>query len=80
MMAALTAESVKTIAGVRDEGRIIEILKTGATEAELVEALEWLSADDAMAHERHHGPDSRVAELHDILSRNEIEHDEDRME
>ena len=77
-MSTLTAESVKKIAGRLDEGRIIEILKTGADEAQLIEALEWLYGDDAMSKERHHAPGSQVALLRDILSRSEVATDEDR--
>ncbi len=76
-MAELTAERVSQIAGRLDEGRIIEILKTGATETELVEALEWLHADDAMAKARHHQPSFKVALLRDILNRHDIALDED---
>lgn len=41
-MRKLTAETVRKIAGQLDDSLLIEILKTGASEAELVEALEWL--------------------------------------
>ncbi len=77
-MTKLTAEIVKETAGQLDEGRILEILKTGASEAELIEAFEWVNADDAMSRLRHHPPDSRVAKLCDILSRDEIAREEDR--
>jgi hypothetical protein len=77
-MNKLTADAVRKIAGRLDEGRIIEILKTGASEAELVEAFEWLYSDDALAKSRHHAPDSRIALLRDILNRHETETDEDR--
>ena len=77
-MGKLTAEMVRKIAGPMEEGRILEILKTGASEAEFVEAFEWLYGDDAMSRERHHAPDSRVAQLRDILNRHEIALDEDR--
>lgn len=77
-MSVLTAEAVQKIAGQLDNGRIIEILKTGANEAELVEALEWLHGDDAMAKQRHHSPESRVALLRDILGRDDIAVEGDR--
>ena len=77
-MSVLTAEAVQKIAGQLDDGRIIEILKTGANEAELVEALEWLHGDDAMAKQRHHAPESRVALLRDILGRDDIAVEGDR--
>mgnify|MGYP001821840403 CR=1 FL=1 len=77
-MSVLTAEAVQKIAGQLDNGRIIEILKTGANEAELVEALEWLHGDDVMAKQRHHSPESRVALLRDILGRDDIAVEGDR--
>jgi hypothetical protein len=43
-MSQLTAETIRRIAGRLDEGRILEILKTGAEEADLIEAFEWLYA------------------------------------
>lgn len=77
-MSKLTADAVRKIAGQLDEGQVIEILKTGASEAELVEAFEWLYSDDALAKSRHHAPDSRVALLRDILNRQETAIDEER--
>ncbi len=77
-MSKLTADAVRKIAGRLDEGRLIEILKTGASEEELIEAFEWLYSDDALAKSRHHAPDSRVALVRDILNRQETAIDEER--
>lgn len=76
-MTQLTAETVRRIAGSMDGGRVLEIIKTGATEAELVEALEWLHADDAIGKQVKHQPSARVSELRDILGRHDIALDED---
>lgn len=76
-MTQLTAGAVRRIAGPMDEIRILEIVKTGASEAELVEALEWLHADDAIAKQVKHQPSARVSELRDILGRHDIAIDED---
>jgi hypothetical protein len=76
-MTQLTAEIVRRVAGAMDEGRVLEIIKTGATEAELVEALEWLHADDAIAKQVKHQPSARVSDLRDILGRHDIATDED---
>ena len=76
-MTELTAQAVRRIAGSMDEGRILEIIKAGATEAELVEALEWLHADDAIAKEVKHQPSARVSNLREILGRHDIATDED---
>lgn len=77
-MSELTADAVRRIVGRLDEGRLIEILKTGASEEELIEAFEWLYSDDALAKSRHHAPDSKVALVRDILNRHETAIDEDR--
>jgi len=77
-MSELTAEAVRKIAGQLDDSLLIEILKTGASEEELVEAFEWLYADDALSKSRHHAPDSRIALLRDILNRQETAIDEER--
>ena len=76
-MTQLTAEIIRRVAGAMDEGRVLEIIKTGATEAELVEALEWLHADDAIAKQVKHQPSVRVSDLRDILGRHDIATDED---
>ena len=77
-MSELTAEAVRKIAGQLDDSLLVEILKTGASEEELVEAFEWLYADDALSKSRHHAPDSRIALLRDILNRQETAIDEER--
>jgi hypothetical protein len=76
-MTKLNAEAVRRVAGPLDNGRVLEILKTGASEEELVEAFEWLYSDDAMAKQRHHQPGSRVALVRDILNRQETAREED---
>jgi hypothetical protein len=78
MMSQLTAAAVRRIAGPMDEGRILEIIKTGASETELVEALEWLHADDAIAKQVKHQPSARVSELREILGRHDIALDDDQ--
>ena len=71
----MTREDVIEIAGPLDDGRVLQILKTGATRDELLEAFTWVSADDAMARELHHQPHGRVAQLCEILERPDIEID-----
>ena len=77
-MSKLTADAVRKIAGQLDENQVIEILNTGASEEELVEAFELLYADDDLSKSRHHAPDSRIALLRDILTRQETAIDEER--
>lgn len=73
----MTREDVIEIAGPLDDGRILQILKTGATKDELLEAFTWVSADDAMARELHRRPHGNVAQLCEILERPDIEIDRD---
>jgi hypothetical protein len=59
-----------------DEGRILEIIKTRASEGDLVEALERLHADNAIAKQVKHQPSARVSELREILGRHDVALDE----
>ncbi len=65
----MTKDEIIEITGPMDEGRILQILKTGANSAELLEAFTWVSADDAMAQSLHRSPHGRVAQLCEILER-----------
>lgn len=66
-MATLTRDKIIAIAGQLSDAAIAEIEKLGATEAELVEAAEWLSDDERMQRETKHPLQGRVAALYDIL-------------
>jgi hypothetical protein len=78
MKMGMTHEDVARIIGpAADDSVILEILGTGASQAELEEALAWLCADDAMTRAARHQPHGVVAELCEILSRAEIEIDRD---
>ena len=57
----LTPEAVREIAGPIEDDRIALIIATGATEGELLRAVNWLEEDDVMGR-RIHGF------THDILS------------
>ena len=77
-MTKLTASKIREIAGRLDEGRIIELLKTDASEEEFLEAFEWLYSDDVLSRERHEAPSARIALVRDILNRAETATEEDR--
>lgn len=68
-MTALTKSEIISIAGHIDEGRVLQILKTGATLEELREAVTWANADDAMSKTRHHALAGRIETLCEILQR-----------
>lgn len=63
----LTAAGVHRVLGDVDETVVSEILTTGATPAELLEAHEWLSADDYMGARLHRPMAGVVARLCKIL-------------
>lgn len=79
-MARLTRSDIEAVTGPLDDGLIVEIIAAEPTREELVEAFEWLYADDTLANDLHREPSGRVAILCEILSRTEIEQDEDRAE
>jgi hypothetical protein len=66
-MATLTRDKILAVAGELSDAAIVEIEKIGATEAELVEAVEWLSDDERMQRETKHPLRGRVAALYEIL-------------
>jgi len=63
----LTAEAVGHILGDVDAAVITEVLTTGATPEELVEAYEWLTSDDYMGARLHRPMTGIVARLCSIL-------------
>ncbi len=77
-MQPLTREEVIEVAGPLDDGRILQIIETGASKDELLEAFTWLSADDALARGLHREPHGRIAQLCEILERPDIATDRDR--
>ena len=63
----LTRDEVSALIGRADDRVLTEILNTGASRAELAEALAWLENDDAMLNEGRPIPSGRVALLVQIL-------------
>lgn len=66
-MAALTRTEIQTIAGLLDDDLIVQILETGATAEEFVEAFGWFSDSYGMTDAGHHRPTGRVVRLCEIL-------------
>lgn len=71
----MTRENVIHVLGPVDETLIVEILATGASMEELEEAFVWLNADDVLARQLHRQPTGKVAELCEILERQDEEPD-----
>lgn len=71
----MTREDVIHVLGPVDESLIVEVLATGASMEELEEAFVWLNADDVLGRQLHRQPSGKVAELCEILERQEEEPD-----
>lgn len=71
----MTREDVIHVLGPVDESLIVEVLATGASTEELEEAFVWLNADDVLGRQLHRQPSGKVAELCEILERQEWEPD-----
>jgi len=66
-MTRLTSEAIRRIVGSVDEKTAADLLATEASEDELLEAVAWVDADDAMMDEGRPMPHGRVARLIEIL-------------
>jgi hypothetical protein len=66
-MKTLSSDSIQRIVGTVDEKTAADILATGATEDELLEAVAWVNADDAMMDKLRPLPSGRVGQLVEIL-------------
>ena len=72
----LTNRQVTDILGHYDDIRVVEIIETGATPAELVEAKRWLAGDRRSLGDNLPLRPAIVAELYEILSAEDPEWDE----
>jgi hypothetical protein len=66
-----TLSQIAEIVGPLDDAVLVEILATGATPAEIVEALTWANADDEIGTEKEQGPRETVLHVYEILVREE---------
>jgi hypothetical protein len=71
-----TASEIVAICGHLDDDVIALIVATGATQAEVLEAFTWYSADDQIGTEVQRGRTGAVGAVYDILVREEPEPDE----
>ncbi len=63
-----TASGVVRIVGPLEDDVIASIVSTRATEAEVLEAVKWFTADDNLGAEVRRTRTGRVAQVYDILS------------
>jgi hypothetical protein len=66
-MTVLTRNEVIAVLGPVDDDLIVEIVGTGATQAELAEAYAWLQSDEALVNEGRPLPSGRVDALVEML-------------
>jgi hypothetical protein len=66
-MATLTVEDVRAVLGPVDDELVAEILRTGASIEELIEAHSWASNDEAAMNTGRPLASGRTAQLIDIL-------------
>jgi hypothetical protein len=71
-----TASGVVRIVGPLEDGVITSIISTRATEAEVLEAVRWFTADDNLGAEVRRTRTGRVAQVYDILAAEAQDDDE----
>jgi hypothetical protein len=74
-MASLTRAEIKSVLGPVDEVVVTEIMKSGASLAELAQAHAWLVNEEALINEGRRLPTGRIGELIELLSSYEVEED-----
>lgn len=77
-MPGLKPEDIRRIVGELDDQRITEILALEPTAAELMQAITWLSDDDAVRHEATAMPAGRAAQICEILAADDMEEEDQR--
>jgi hypothetical protein len=66
-MLTLTADDVRAVLGPVDDSLVAEVLATGASREELVEAYAWITNDEAPVNVGRPLASGRVAQLIDVL-------------
>jgi hypothetical protein len=76
----LDKQSIAAMLGPVDDRVAAEIIATGASKSELVEARAWMENDEALVNQMRALPKGRVAALVEILERLEAEAEEPDVE
>ena len=72
-MQPATLSEITEIVGPLDETALLDILGTGATATEVLEAFTWANDDDQIATETGHGPRGAVLRVCEILEREKLD-------
>lgn len=75
---AATASEIAAILGPADDVLVADVLRTGASAAEVQEAVARLAADDAVGQEARRGASARVVEVMGIVEAAKLRPEEDR--
>jgi hypothetical protein len=71
-----TASGVVRIVGPLEDDVVASIISTHATEAEVLEAVKWFTADDGLGSEVRRNCSGRVAQVYEILAAEAQDDDE----
>jgi hypothetical protein len=74
----VTSSEIIDILGPVEDAVLLEIIETGATATEVLEAFTWANADDQIGTELERGPTAAVVRVYEILKREEPEENERR--
>jgi len=66
-----SAAEIRSIVGDLDDEAVLSILATGATVAEVLEAVQWLKADDSLGEETGHTRSGAAGAVYAILLQEE---------
>lgn len=77
-MTPITREAIHRVLGPVDDDLAAQLLATGASEEELLEAWAWVSSDEALVNEQRPFPTGRAAEVAELLSALQADMDEEQ--
>ncbi|MEA2780207.1 MAG: hypothetical protein QOK29_1751 [Rhodospirillaceae bacterium] len=80
MEKAINSEELRQIVGLLEDDVASAIIATGATVEEVTEAYAWLTMDDPLGKDLHHGCHGRAAVVCDLLAAAIEDPEDERME
>jgi hypothetical protein len=73
MKRPVTASEIRAVIGAVEDGTILRILEIGPTKEEVIEAREWLDADDYLQRVHHRPLSGRAAAVFAVLDSDQPE-------
>lgn len=74
---ALSMADIRELLGPVDETTVADVLRTGASREEIIEAVAWMNADEALANAHRKPASGKSAEVIDILAASEEDDEPD---